>query len=280
DDDGLSLVPQLLEEVGDHPGGEHVQAVGGLVVDDDVRVVDDGDHQGDLLLHPGGEVGDRHLGEAVGAEPGKEGLPPRLPDRRVHLVEVGEEGEEVVGGEKLLQLQLAGEESDVAADLLRLAHHADAVHQGVAAVGADQGGQHPQGGGLASPVGAQQAEDLPLAGAEAQVVHRHSNFLLRPLQLLLFGREVKGLGQALDLNDLSHRRSSSAAAMAAANISSINISTYDILDNSTQGGPCQEQFVPAAGQGGALTAGCQYSRENSGSQLKRGNNWVKKQIPS
>ena len=114
------------------------------------------------------------------------------------------EVKEVVGGKKFLQLQLTGEKADAAADLVRLAHHAAAVHDGVAAVRADEGGQHPQSGGLSRPVGPQKAEDLPPVGGEAQILHRHPDLIPCPLQLLLLGGELKGLGQPLHPQNFFH----------------------------------------------------------------------------
>lgn len=152
DQNGLALVLQLLQKVGDHFGGDDVQAIGGLVKDDDVRVVDDGHHQGNLLLHAGRQVGHFYLGKLVDAEPGEEGGLPLLPHRRGHPVEVGKKIEEVIGGEAVLQLQLTGEKADAGTDLLRLLHHAEPIHQGIPAVGTDEGGEHTQCGGFARAV--------------------------------------------------------------------------------------------------------------------------------
>jgi hypothetical protein len=48
-----------------------------------------------------------------------------------------------------------------------LADHVEASHPGVPAIGAEQRGQNPYGGGLAGPVGAEQSEDA--AGWDHQV---------------------------------------------------------------------------------------------------------------
>jgi hypothetical protein len=62
--------------------------------------------------------------------------------------------------------ELAGE-ADLAADGVRLPHHVVAEHAGLAAVGAQQGGEHPDRGGLARAVRPEQA--VHRAGRHAQV---------------------------------------------------------------------------------------------------------------
>ena len=59
DDQGFPLFLELLQEVGYHFGGEHVQTVGGLVKDNDLGIMYQGDGQRGLLFHTGGKV--RHL---------------------------------------------------------------------------------------------------------------------------------------------------------------------------------------------------------------------------
>ena len=161
--------------------------------------MDDGHHQGHLLLHAGGEVGHLHLRKLVDAEAGEELLPPPVPHGGVHLVETGEKVEEVVGGKAVLQLQLAGEKADASPDLVRLPDHAGPVHHRIPAVGADEGGQQPQGRGFPRAVGAQKAENLALVGGEAEMIHRRADLLSRFFQLLLLGGQPEGLGQTLHL---------------------------------------------------------------------------------
>ena len=108
-------------------------------------------------------------------------------------MQFAEEVEQVVGREEVFQLQLRGEEANLGAHLFGLVHHAAAVEQGVAAVGAYEGAQHAQGRGLAGAVGAQQAEYLAAVGAERQVVHRHLAARCGALYLLLLAREGEGL---------------------------------------------------------------------------------------
>ena len=154
EDDGFALGFELLEEVGDGAGGDDIQAVGGFVEDDDVGVVDQRDDDADLLFHAGGEVGHLDLGELVDAETLKQGLLAGGGGGGVDAVEVAEEIVKIIGGEEVLKLQFAGEESDFAAHLFGLADNAAAIYPGIALVGADEGGQHAQGGGFAGTVGA------------------------------------------------------------------------------------------------------------------------------
>ena len=204
EDDALALGAELLEVVGDGAGGDDVEAVGGLVEDDDVRVVDEGDDDAHLLLHAGGEVGHLHLGELVDAEPFEEGLLACRGGVGGHAVELAEEVVEVVGREEVLEFQLAGEEGNLGAHLLGLADDAAAVDPGVAPVGTDEGGEHAQGGGFARPVGAEEAEYLAAVGGHGQVVHGHLAALVGALDALLFSREGEGLAEPFDAEYFRH----------------------------------------------------------------------------
>ena len=108
-------------------------------------------------------------------------------------MQVAEKVEEIVGSEEVLQLQFAGEESNLAADLFGLADDAATVHPGVALVGLDEGGKHAEGGGLAGTIGTEQTENLASVGGEGQVVYRHLAALVCALQTLLLARQGEGL---------------------------------------------------------------------------------------
>ena len=108
-------------------------------------------------------------------------------------MQLAEEVEEIVGREEVFQLQFAGEESNLAADLFGLADDAASVHPSVALVGLDKGGQHAEGGGLAGAVGAEQTENLASVGGQCQVIDSHLAAFMGALQSLLFARQGEGL---------------------------------------------------------------------------------------
>jgi len=78
--------------------------------------------------------------------------------------------------------------------LLGVLHHVDAVERGGASAGRQQIGQYLDGSGLPCPVGAEEAEEGPLAHRQAEIVH---------------GAEaIEVLGQTLNHNRISQHLSS------------------------------------------------------------------------
>ena len=174
--DGLAFAAEFLQIIGYSASRQHIKTVGGFIEDDDIGVMHQGDHQGGLLLHAGGEVGHFDLGKLVDAETFETFLLASGGHRGLDAVQGGEEVEQVVGGEEVLQLEFAGEEAYLGAHLFGIRHHAGSVDEGVAAVGFDEGGEHAQGGGLAGAVGTQETEYLATVGGEGQIVNRNLLF--------------------------------------------------------------------------------------------------------
>ena len=67
DDDGAAFGVDGLEEVGDFFLGLGVELAGGLIGEDDVRVVDQGAGDGDALFLAAGHLADLTLGESCDA---------------------------------------------------------------------------------------------------------------------------------------------------------------------------------------------------------------------
>ena len=163
-----------------------------------------GNGQGGLLLHAGGEIRHLHLCKLPNAEGVKQLLFPPLPDLRRNMVELGEKVKQIVGREKLLQLQLTGEKTHPLADLLRLPGDTAAIDEGIPPVRLDQGGQNPQRRGFTCAIGSQEAKNLPLLNGEGQIPDRNLGPGSGLLQLLLLGRKAEGLLQALCPQYLRH----------------------------------------------------------------------------
>ncbi len=72
---GLALFFQIYQKIRHHFGGQHIQSVGGFVKNDDIRIVDHGNHQGNLLFHTGRQVANLHLRKPVNAETFKHFFP-------------------------------------------------------------------------------------------------------------------------------------------------------------------------------------------------------------
>jgi hypothetical protein len=82
------------------------------------------------------------------------------------LQQPGDQHQVLVAGELLVHRRVLAREPDQRTDPLRLADHVEAAHARHAAVGAQQGGQDADRGGLARAVGPQQPADRPLPDRE------------------------------------------------------------------------------------------------------------------
>ena len=171
EDHAAALVAQVPQQGAHRPDGHHVEAVGGLVQQHVGRVV----HQraGDADLHPlalreagGAAVGDLVEPEAI--DQGAHAEPQRVAGQPLEPAEVDEV---LARCEPRVEAFGLGEHADAGLDGCLCC--ADAVDLHAAAIGAHQGGDHAQGGGLASAVGAQDAGDGAVAGDEGHVVDCH-----------------------------------------------------------------------------------------------------------
>ena len=149
--------------------------LGGSALGADATVM----HQGDALTE---RV--RLLHVVSGEQHGHAGLLAELPDplpdvpacERVEpereVEEAGKEPDILVPGELEVGGELLGQISDQVPDQHRRGAGVVPEDTDRAGVGADQGGQHPDGGRLAGSVGAEQAEDLAGSDAERDPVDR------------------------------------------------------------------------------------------------------------
>ena len=160
--DGALLAAQVQDEFVDFEAGLGVESGGGLVEEEDLRIVEHGERQGQALLLPAGEFGVLRVA--------------LLPELEALQELIAIHGAGVEGGEELhgladfeLLLEVGGLQADADAvfelkglDLGVAAEHADAA----AGTGA-QALEDFDGGGFAGAVGAEQAEDF--AGADFEI---------------------------------------------------------------------------------------------------------------
>ncbi len=92
--------------------------------------------------------------------------------RRVQAVDAAEKGEVFLPGQVLIEGKTLGHVTDVVFDLGVFPDDVEAPHPALAAGGQQQAVEHADGGGLARPVGPQEAENLPPVDLKADVVHR------------------------------------------------------------------------------------------------------------
>ena len=112
DEDGLALAAEALEDVADVAAADGVDAVGRLVEQDEVRVVDQGLGEADALGHALGVGGDRAVGAGGHADEVEQFGGAAA---AVAAVDVGEGGEELddlpagqVAGEAVVLGEVAG----------------------------------------------------------------------------------------------------------------------------------------------------------------------------
>ena len=91
---------------------------------------------------------------------------------RRNAVQPAEILDHLPGGHAVVNGRVGRHEADLAADLRRLGDHVEAVDPGRAAGRPQHGAEDPQGGGLARPVGPQQAVDLARRGVKTDARQR------------------------------------------------------------------------------------------------------------
>ena len=192
-ENGFALFFQFHQKVGHRFCRQNVQAVGRLVEDDEFGVVDEGDRDGDLLLHARRKIGDFRLRKLVDAEAGKEHFFALVPYLGGDILQFAEKIEGVVGGEKFVRFEFAGQKSDLRAHFVRLAHDGITVDFGVAFVRADEGGEHAERRRFARAVGAEKSVDLPFACRKRKPVYRDLFARCRLFDFPLFCRQTERL---------------------------------------------------------------------------------------
>ncbi len=184
-DDGQPALLQAAQRVPQRAAGLRIEARGGLVQQQDARVVHEGARDHGPLLQPAGEgqrlrarlVRELHLREqAVGARlalgRGQPEVPPVI-------------GEDLAHAEVPVEVAGLRHHRDEPLDLLRLALRVRAVHHDAPGRGPHQARDAAEGRALARAVGAEQAERLARLHRERDPAHR------------LHGRSLPGAGIGL-----------------------------------------------------------------------------------
>src|ERR1035441_6299271 len=168
DQDGAALCGQRAEQIPQPPDALRVQAVGGLVEHQDLRVAEQGGGQAEPLPHAE-RVAPRPLpARACQADPlqqlsGPAAGYPGLGGQHSQVVAARAAG---VGGGGIQQRA----DRPGRAGQLGIGFPGD---HGGAGVGADQPQDHPQCGGLPRAVGAEEPGDPAIGDSEGHILHRH-----------------------------------------------------------------------------------------------------------
>ena len=153
--------------------GDHVQADGGFVEEDHLRLVDQGGR--DLAAHalPQGELAHGRLHELLQLEELHQ-LPHPSPVPSIgHLVDPREKAEAVHRGQMHPELALLAEDgADAEGEASSLGPGNVAENAGAPRAGVEDAREHLDGRALPGPVGSDEGEQLPAFHGEAHVPHR------------------------------------------------------------------------------------------------------------
>ena len=175
--DGSALLQQQLQPLPHQVAGLRVEAGGGFVQQQQARAVDEGAGQRQAPLHPAREFA--RLGVCFVRERGKlQQLGHALVHGAALEPEVTAKHAQVFGaGEVRVQRVELGDHAQLCLDGQRIARHVQrlgralGVEQHVAAVGRRQAQAHADGGGLARPVGADDAKAFAGSDGKRHIVH-------------------------------------------------------------------------------------------------------------
>jgi hypothetical protein len=184
DHDADALAGDLAQDLAQLAAGERVEAVGGLVEQQQLGAVDQGAGDREALAHALAHLGDAGLGLAAEVEDLQE-LGDAGAGGLVGLaVALGEELQVAGGGHAGVEGGAVAEEADALADLVAGGPGVAAVPQHAALVGALQGGEDPQGGALAGAVGADQGEHLAALDRQVEALHRVAHAVVRVVDVV------------------------------------------------------------------------------------------------
>lgn len=170
EEDGDPFAGELPDHPPDDEVGLDVEARGGLVHEEEPRVVDEPHREGEAPLHP--------LGEAVGKvvlprkeiEGLQELLCPLVPSCPLHMVELGGEDEVLPGGQVIVHIGGLVDDPHVPPRLDGLPDDVVPEDPGGAACGERNSREDADGGGLAGAIRPQVPEGLPLGDREGDAV--------------------------------------------------------------------------------------------------------------
>ena len=169
---GDAVFHQLIQDGPEMAARNRIDAVGRLVQEQDFRAVQQGTHQAELLLHAAGKFAGLAAAEGFHAGHAQQVRQdaPALGGR--HAEQVGIELHVFVDGEIGVEAEALGHVADGVLDGLGIFGHVMAGDPGLALARIEQTAQHPQCGGLAGAIGADQSEDLAAGDFQVQMIDR------------------------------------------------------------------------------------------------------------
>jgi hypothetical protein len=167
-----ALGDQLADDGPQLGAALNVEARGGLVQKEYRRALHEGGGHVEAPPHAARVGAHRPVGGVAQVETREQLVGARPHVGAAHLGEPADETQVLAAGEVGVDGRALAGEPDLKAHLRTLAHDVVAHDLGVAAVGAQDGGQHAHRGRLAGAVGAEQAEDAARRHLEVDAVER------------------------------------------------------------------------------------------------------------
>jgi hypothetical protein len=169
-EDRLAHRPELFQERADLDAGAGVEARGGLVEQEDLRVVEQDPGQAEPLGHPAREAGDQRIALVGQVDQLEHLLADLLPRRALDPVGGGEEFEVLDHLHVVVDAEEVGHVADRPADVLGRGVDRVAADGRLAPGRVQERGEDAHGRRLARAVGADEAVDVPLLQAQVEAV--------------------------------------------------------------------------------------------------------------
>src|SRR5207253_269868 len=158
--DRFSHLAELADDTADFDADTRVEAAGGFVQQQDLRVVQQYTGQTEALIHAAGETGGHGIALVSEAHELEDVVADFAAFFAPNAIGGGEEFEVLDDFHVVVDAKKVGHEADESADLLGLGVDRIAADIGFTPGGIEQRGEHPHGGGLAGAVGANETEDV------------------------------------------------------------------------------------------------------------------------
>src|SRR5438270_6106223 len=171
-EDSLPLTAEVLQDVFHLSGALRIEADGRLIKEEDLRVVQQRRRQRDFLPHAARIAREEVVAALPEIEQVQQRRDPAIAKPALNMVEIAGEFEELAGAELVVEGGGVRHVADQRLGFLRLGRNVDPGHPGVAAARSQQAHEHLDGGCLAGPVGTEEAEQLPGAHLQVQVLYR------------------------------------------------------------------------------------------------------------
>ena len=159
-DHGLAARLAVTDEFHNRPRRHHIESKRRFVENHNGRIMNQRAGDRRFLLHAGGKLVAAPVEEFVHVELVRQPLRARAHFGRREIVERAEIRDHLPRRETAVKRGRGGEEADVRPYLLRCRRHIVPGDHRRSGRGLEQRGEHPERGGLARPVGPEQAVDL------------------------------------------------------------------------------------------------------------------------